>query len=416
MNDSPSSASRSRRQFLGDAAACAFLSGALLPAAGALLAAPAARAQAASSQSDPANKIRIGIVGGGFGASFHWHLDPGCIVHAVSDLRPDRREILKQTYQCDLAYDSLEELILDPRIDAVAIFTGAPDHARHTIAAMEQGKHVICAVPACLTLEEAEALLDARRRTGRRYMMAETSYYNPHGIAMRELYRADAFGDIFFSSVEYYHPMSDEERRQHWFYDNQRTWRHGFAPMLYPTHATSYLVATTGERLTEVSCRGFLAPAIEGYGVGQNAYDNPFNGQVALFTTDRGHVCRCNVIWTGSIPTAERAELLGTKLSYFMPIDALDQPARELAAGGARGVALPDYSQRLPEPMRVSSGHANSHPFITHEFIAALLEDREPEIDLHRSLAMTVPGIVANASSRRNGERMTIPDYGGGSV
>ncbi|MCL4694778.1 MAG: Gfo/Idh/MocA family oxidoreductase, partial [Candidatus Hydrogenedentes bacterium] len=94
-------------------------------------------------------KIRMGVVGGRFGCSFHWHQHPNCEVAAVSDLIPERRDRLMQTYQCDKTYESLEKLILDPDIDAVAVFTGAPDHPRHTVACMEAGKHVISACPAC---------------------------------------------------------------------------------------------------------------------------------------------------------------------------------------------------------------------------------------------------------------------------
>ncbi|UCG49053.1 MAG: twin-arginine translocation signal domain-containing protein, partial [Phycisphaerales bacterium] len=39
-------------------------------------------------------KVRIGVVGGGFGASFQWHEHPDCVVQAVSDLRADRRRRL----------------------------------------------------------------------------------------------------------------------------------------------------------------------------------------------------------------------------------------------------------------------------------------------------------------------------------
>ena len=45
-------------------------------------------------------KIRIGVVGGGFGTAFQWHEHPDCIVEAVSDLRPERRERLMQVYKC----------------------------------------------------------------------------------------------------------------------------------------------------------------------------------------------------------------------------------------------------------------------------------------------------------------------------
>ena len=41
-------------------------------------------------------KVRMGVVGGGFGASFYWHQHPDCIVHAVSDLRDDRRKKLME--------------------------------------------------------------------------------------------------------------------------------------------------------------------------------------------------------------------------------------------------------------------------------------------------------------------------------
>jgi len=43
------------------------------------------------------DKVRIGVVGGGFGRSFYWHDHPDCVVQAVSDLRTDRRNALMKT-------------------------------------------------------------------------------------------------------------------------------------------------------------------------------------------------------------------------------------------------------------------------------------------------------------------------------
>jgi hypothetical protein len=40
-------------------------------------------------------KIRIGIVGGGFGSDFYWHQHPNCIVEAVSDLQEERINRIK---------------------------------------------------------------------------------------------------------------------------------------------------------------------------------------------------------------------------------------------------------------------------------------------------------------------------------
>ncbi len=60
--------------------------------------------------------------------------------------------------------------------------------------------------------------------------------------------------------------------------------------------------------------------------------------------------------------------------------------------------------------MRHGSGHGGSHPFLTHEFIAALAEGRQPSVDLDVALAMTVPGIVAHQSALKGGEQLKVPN------
>lgn len=150
-------------------------------------------------------KIRIGIVGGRFGAGFYFHEHPNCIVEAVSDLRADRREVLMKTYRCKKSYESLEQLLPDKKIDAVFIATGAPDHAQHVLAALDAGKHVLCAVPAAMTLEECTALRDAVKRTGLTYMMAETTVYRQNTISVKKMYREGKFGNIFSAAAEYNH-------------------------------------------------------------------------------------------------------------------------------------------------------------------------------------------------------------------
>ena len=356
------------------------------------------------------NKIRMGIVGGGFGTLFFWHLDSNCIVTAVCDGRPERRKRLSETYRCDTAYDDFEQVLKDTNVDAVAIFTGAPDHARHACMAMEAGKHVVSAVPACMSLEEAAMLLDCKKKTGRRYMMAETSYYNRYTITARDLFTQGAFGELFYSEVDYNHPVTEAHRKTMWFHNGKRTWRHGFAPMHYPTHATGYIVGVTRERLIEVSARGVLAPKIEGYGAGQNRYDNPFNAAIGLFKTSLGHVCRCSLIWTG-VHEGDRASFLGTKLCLHMPNPSQGQSFKISGEDAPDWKEPPDVASRLPESLRVGSDHGGSHAFLTHEFISALVEDREPAIDIYEALAMTVPGIIGHQSALKDGETLKIPSF-----
>ncbi len=86
-------------------------------------------------------KVRIGVVGGGFGCGFQWHNHPNCVVEAVSDLQPERCKRLMGSIVARKSYESLEKLVLDPKIEAVAVFTDAPSHGRHCVDVMNHGKH-----------------------------------------------------------------------------------------------------------------------------------------------------------------------------------------------------------------------------------------------------------------------------------
>ncbi|MBI2298040.1 MAG: Gfo/Idh/MocA family oxidoreductase [Armatimonadetes bacterium] len=350
--------------------------------------------------------IRMGVVGGGFGGCFHWHEHPNGRVVAVADARPDRLNRLRTLYGCERSYPGLEELLADDEVEAVALFTPAPDHARHAVMVMEAGKQVISAVPTCTTLEEARELVKVKERTGRTYMMAETSFYRWESITARRMHRAGAFGELVYSEAEYYHPLNGAEREALWFYQGQRTWRYGFAPMLYPTHTTGFLVGVTRERLTRVSCLGYGGgePALR-----DNVYGNPHSNQVAMFLTDQGHAFRGNVCWNVHAH-GERAQWLGTEASLYMP-DSAARPYRVVWSDGSVETEGPDYWPTLPPSMRVDTGHGAAHPFLTHEFLTALVAERAPVIDLYEALAMTVPGIVAYRSALEGGVQLAIPSF-----
>ncbi len=351
-------------------------------------------------------RVRIGVVGGGFGLAFHWHEHPNCIVEAVSDLIPERRERLKGKYKCDKAYDSLEELVKDPDVDAVAVFTPAPDHARHVVQCMEHGKHVISACPACITLEEAEKLKETKERTGLYYMNAETSYFRWETILVRKLLQKGLLGEILYCEGEYYHPGIGRTSHELSWRDGKKTWRYGYPPMLYPTHSTAFLVGTTRERLVSVSCVGTGDP--EEPALKDNPYNNKFLNGMALFTTDKGHPFRCNVAWD-VFADGERAQWFAGNGAVYSANSA-GQPFNVRLKNDTI-TTMPDFWHLVPDTMRYDSGHGGSHPFLTNEFVMALIEDREPAIDLYESLAFCVPGIVAHESAQREGERLKIPQF-----
>jgi predicted dehydrogenase len=365
-------------------------------------------------------KIRIGIIGGRFGASFYFHEHPGCIVEAVSDLIPERREGLMKVYNCSKSYESLTKLLKDPKIEAVFIATPAPDHVRHVVESLNAGKHVLCAVPAALKLEDCYKLKEAVQSSGLTYMMAETSYYRQNTISVRKFYKEGLFGNIFSAAAEYNHPGLESL----WFEDGKPTWRHGLPPLLYPTHCTSFLISVTGERLRYVSGLGW---GDKSELLKNNPYDNPFWNGTAFFKTSKGKPFRVEVNWKGALRNVERGEWRGDKMSFFSGLKEGDEHTivRSVESMGKDDAGFkvtenvveiykqPKWWQTelLPKPLRHDSGHDGSHVFITHEFIDSLLNNRKPVVSVYEALAYTAPGIVAHQSALKDGDYMKIPDF-----
>ena len=341
-------------------------------------------------------KIRVGIAGYGvcrFGAAFHFQSHPNVTVAAVADLDPEKRAVLAETCRCENAVPTCEELIADDSLEAIFVATDAPSHARLAIAALKAGKHVASAVPAVFgSLEDADALYAAVKTAGLKYMMFETSYFHEDLYCMREMYRAGALGKVIYAEGEYWHhfgtPLSAYEG-----------WRTGLPPQWYPTHSNAYYVGVTGGSFTEVSCMG-MPSALDHLKAENNRYGNPFGTEIALFRTSEGGMARMAVSWDTPGGGGEMGRIRTEKGTYYGKFQS------------AQKDEVPPSITRPPLPPGVDAGgHGGSHGYLMNEFVEAILEDRDPLVDVAQSLNMTVSGIVAHQSALKDGELMKIPQY-----
>ena len=339
-------------------------------------------------------KIRVGLVGYGeckFAAKFYFQNHPNVEVVAVSDLIPARCAELAKETGCAKTYPSLEELVKDDKIEAVFICTDAPHHAEHCLAALEHGKHVATAVPAVFgSLEDAERVFAAVRKSGLKYMMFETSAFHEDLFAMRQIYHASGLGELVYSEGEYYHYMAQP-------IGSYKGWRIGLPPQYYSTHSNAYHICVTGGSFTEVSCLGM--PSVVGHlQPANNPYQNPFGTEIALFRTSEGGTARMAVSWDTPGFQGEAGRIRGQKGSINGKYEGLEQQ-------------LPNI-KRPPLPPGVLSGfHGGSHGYLTNEFISSILQDRKPLVDVAMALNLTVAGIVAHHSALKNGELMKIPQF-----
>lgn len=339
-------------------------------------------------------KVRVGIVGYGvckFGAEFGFQNHPNVEIVAVSDLFPDRCAELAKVCRCDKTYPSLEELVKDDRIEAVFVATDAPSHARHCLEVLKNGKHVASAVPAVFgSLEDAEALFEGVKKSGRKYMMFETSFFHEDLYAMRRIFEAGALGPLVYSEGEYFHYMEEP-------IPSYKDWRVGLPPQWYPTHSNAYYVGVTGGSFIEVSCVGspsripHLQPA-------NNRYRNPFGTEIALFRTSEGGSSRMGVSWDTPGYGGEMGRVRGQKGSFYGKYEGLVK-------------TLPNLNRPPLPPGVPSGGHGGSHGHLMNEFVTAILQDRKPLVDIAKALNMTVAGIVAHQSAMKKGEVLKIPQF-----
>ena len=339
-------------------------------------------------------KLPVGIVGYGycrFGADFGFQNHPNVEVVAVSDLFPDRCAALAKACNCSRTYPSLEELVKDPRIEAVFVATDAPSHARHCVEVLKYGKHVASAVPAVFgSIAEADRLFAAVKTTGLKYMMFETSMFHEDLHAMRQIYQAGGLGKLVYSEGEYYHYMEQP-------LPSYKDWRVGLPPQWYPTHSNAYYIGVTGGTFTEVSCMG-MASIVQHLQPANNPYKNPFGTEIALFRTSEGGMSRMAVTWDTPGYGGEMGRVRGQKGSFYGKYEGLLN-------------TLPQ-TQRPPLPPGVpAGGHGGSHGHLMNEFVTAILQDRKPLVDIAMALNLTVPGIIAHQSALKNGELMKIPQY-----
>jgi predicted dehydrogenase len=326
-----------------------------------------------------------------FGAAFGFQDHPNVEVVAVSDLFPDRCAGLARACRCEKTYPSLEELIKDDSIEAVFAATDAPSHARHCIEILKHGKHAASAVPASFgSIEEADKLFETVKTTGLNYMMFETSCFHADLYAMRQIYRAGGFGKLVYSEGEYYHYTKNPIA-------SYKGWRVGGPPQWYPTHSNAYYVGVTSGSFTEVCCMGMpsLTPWLQAE---NNRYKNPFGTEIATFRTSEGGMSRMAVSWDTPGYSGEMGRVRGQKGSFYGRYQGLEQN-------------LP-ATNRPPLPPGVKAGgHGGSHGYLMNEFVTAILEDRQPLVDIAMALNMTVSGIVAHQSALKDGELMKIPQY-----
>jgi len=174
--------------------------------------------------------VNVAIVGLGFGAEFIpiYKKHPNANLYAICRRNKDELNKVGDAFGVEKRFTKYEDVLADKAVDFVHINSPIADHASMSLAALKAGKHVLCTVPMATTIEDCEKIVDLVKRTGLKYMMAETVVYSREFLFIKELYEKGTLGKIQYMQAS--HPQDMEGWPDYW---------ERMIPMHYATHVVS---------------------------------------------------------------------------------------------------------------------------------------------------------------------------------
>jgi len=375
-------------------------------------------------------KLNIALVGLGFGGCFlPIYLDhPQVASVGIFDTDQAIVKQAKENWPEIHTYNSFEELLADRTLDAVHLVTPIPLHADQTVLVLESGKHCACTVPMATSLEDIERIFAAIRKSGKKYMMMETTLYTYQFFYVNQMIREGKLGKIQFLRGSHYQDMV-----------NWPSYWMGLPPMWYGTHAIAPMTVLSGSRIKRVCCfgSGTMDESLH------EQYNNPFPVESALFEFENGLKAEATrSLFETARVYQEGLFVYGSNACFEwgfsdgdLPYVTTITPAKPGVRGSVSNVEqteMPNYYHSLPEPIQKytinpntfdplnpqlslkkgsGGGHHGSHPHLVHEFVTSILEDRKPAIDEVLSANITAAGICAHESAMKNGEAVVIPVF-----
>jgi predicted dehydrogenase len=148
--------------------------------------------------------VKIAVVGAGSISESHlrsYKENPQAELYAICDLNEERARAKAEKYGIPNVYTDYNELLKDPNIDAISVCTWNNGHAPISIAALNAGKHVLCEKPLCKTVEEAVAVEEAVRSSGKTLQVGFVRRYASNTRIVKEYIDNGEFGDIYYAKA-----------------------------------------------------------------------------------------------------------------------------------------------------------------------------------------------------------------------
>jgi predicted dehydrogenase len=169
--------------------------------------------------------VRVGVIGAGAIAPAHCLgvlKHPKAELVGVADASKERARLLQKEFAIPRLYTRVDDLLLDPDVDAVSIALPTCLHAATAIMALEAGKHVMLDKPFAMNREEAKAVIDAARKSKRVFTVGMNQRFARDSQVIRTLVERGDLGEVYHAKA-YWNRRSGAPRFGTWFCEKKKS-------------------------------------------------------------------------------------------------------------------------------------------------------------------------------------------------
>lgn len=365
-------------------------------------------------------KIRYGVVGLGHRGRCLGKLAAifDCAEFAAAcDIKPTNwfeKQWLSDAALCEMFpqtkfYEDYDEMLEKENLDVVIVETGADIHAEFCCKALRRDINVLSDIPVVASLKEAEDIWKAVNASKGMFMTGSNPDFQKFSVLLKDFFDKGLLGKPYYMEAEYIH-WSLPQSAENIHLNENGDWRKLLCPIRYCTHSLGPLLRIIEEELRYVSC----------FGTGMHADDYPENYikkddmQCAQFKTESGIVVR--VMRNGRCRADighHNYRVFGTQ-GYMEKIDRYDKPVIRYNSMNELDTKLkettgeympPEYAN---DPKAVSASHGGVDYAMVDYFFKALINGKPSPVSIKHGLIITLPGIYAEESAKRNGEVLKI--------
>ena len=150
-------------------------------------------------------KIRVGIIGTGFGAKVHapmMKFHDGFEVVAISSVSRGNLEDVKKVSLIENVYSDWKRMLEQETMDLVVVASAVHLHKEMVLAAYKKGVHVLCEKPMALHKGETEEMISLRNVAGKLGLINHEFRFLPARTKIKEIIANGSLGEIMHIRYE----------------------------------------------------------------------------------------------------------------------------------------------------------------------------------------------------------------------